>query len=260
MNDVYGPTLDALKSLSRIVLSIWILPCVVWIAADVHAQAFSYRPDRAQAVQSVSAGLTMVEFRFDGEGDPDPSFEYSGPLYGVVYTRPNLHVTLGYGVQNDVDLRMLDASLTTWGEFRLTGSEGFRLYVPIVLHSNYRRVAPEGSEDSLVDAFNVTVVGLGSGLGLAGSTPARLAFEARVMPVIGLALHAFGDSAGSSRLVDTHLQLHSPAVIGRVGLSAGYGLRVQVWNVGSSSLFPVTHDDLLDYSGTSHSLSIGVNW
>lgn len=237
-----------------------ILSCAVWSGKDLAAQTFSYRPDSRRAVQSVSIGFTSVNFRFDGDGEPEPSFAFSGGLYGLVYARPNFHVTFAYGSEDAQDLRMLDASLTTWGEFRLTGSDGTRLYVPIALHSNYRRVAPEGQEDSLIDAFNVTVIGLGTGLGFVAQPVAAVAVEARAMPIIGLALHAFGDAAGSSRLIDANLLLHSPAMIGRLGFSVGYGFRKQIWNVSASSLFPVTQNDLFDYSGTSHALSIGVNW
>ncbi len=231
-----------------------------WCGGDAAAQMFSYHPDRPRAVQSVALGRTVVDFRFRGDGVPDPSFEFAGPLYGAVYTRPNFHVAFGYGREDERDLRMLDASLTTWGEFRIAGSDVSRLYVPIALHSDYRRVARAGQEDSLVDAFNVTVIGLGTGLGFVTRSFAGMAIEGRATPIIGLALRAFGDSAGSSHLIDTHLQLHSPPIVGRLGFTAGYGYRSQRWNVRSSTLFPVTQDDLYDYTGSSHMLSIGVNW
>lgn len=224
------------------------------------AQMFSYNPDRVRAVQSVSFGYTSVDFQFSGDGTPDPSFEFAGPIYGAVYSRPNFHVAFGYGAQDDEDLRMLDASLTTWGEFRVLGSALTRLYIPIALHSSYRRVAPEGEEDSLVDAFNITVLGLGTGLGFAAQTAGGVQIEGRATPIIGLALRAFGDSAGSSRLIDTHVQVHAPGLAGRFGVSAGYGFRAQVWSISASSLFPVTQDDLFDYAGSAHSLSVGINW
>lgn len=234
--------------------------CAGWGGRDAAAQMFSYSSDRARTVQSLSFGYTSVDFRFDGGGTPNPSFEFAGPLYGAVYTRPNFHVAFGYGSEDERDLRMLDASLTTWGEFRITGSPRSRLFVPVALHSQYRRVAPDGQEDSLVDAFNITVIGLGTGLGFVTQLTEALLIEGRAMPIIGLALRAFGDSAGSSRLVDTGINVHVPTLVGRVGFSAGYGFTAQVWNISASSLFPATQDDLFDYTSTSHSLSIGVNW
>lgn len=237
-----------------------LLLCAGWGDRDVAAQMFSYSSERARTVQSVSFGYMSVDFRFDGDGTPNPSFEFAGPLYGAVYTRPNFHVAFGYGSEEERDLRIFDASLTTWGEFRLTGSLNSRLFVPIALHSQYRRVAPDGQEDSLVDAFNITVIGLGTGIGFVAQLDERLQIEGRAMPIIGLALRAFGDSAGSSRLIDTGVKVHVPTLAGRFGLSAGYGFTAQVWNISASSLFPATQDDLFDYTSTSHSLSIGVNW
>ncbi len=246
-------------------------------AGGAAAQMFSYNPDRPRAVQSISFTFTMVDFRYNGSGTPSPSFAFDGPLYGVTYSRPNFHVTLGYG--NDervdgsicdgagdcdppvIDLRMLDASITTWGEVRLTGIPGrTRLFIPIAVHTGYRRVAPDGLEDSIVDAFNITVLSIGTGIGGALELGGGLRVAVRATPMIGLALRAFGESAGSSRLFDGHLQLHAPGLVGRFGLSAAYGFRAQVWNVSASSLFPDTHDDLFDYSGASHAASVGISW
>lgn len=258
-------------------LAAFLLATVLLPVTGAAAQMFSYNPDRPRAVQSASFTYSLVDFRYDGEGSPTPSFAFEGPLYGVAYTRPNFHVTLGYGIDErsetpavcdtppcaptTVDLRMLDASITTWGEIRIAGTPGrTRLFVPIALHTGYRRVAPEGLEDSLVDAFNITVLGIGTGLGGVAELGGGFLLEARATPIIGLALRAFGESAGSSHLFDGHVQLHAPSLIGRFGLSAGYGFRGQAWNVSASTLFPDTHDDLFDYSGSMHAASIGVSW
>lgn len=259
--------------LSALLLATWLLP-----VRGAAAQMFSYNPDRPRSVQALSLTYTVVDFRFDGAGTPTPSFAFDGPLYGVTYTRPNFHVKLGYGRderldasipcedvsncgQRRIDLRMLDASITTWGEIRVTGTPGMsRLFVPIALHTGYRRVAPDGLEDSLVDAFNITVLGIGTGVGAAVELGAGLRLEARATPIVGLALRAFGESAGSSWLFDGHVQLQAPRLIGRFGLAAGYGFRAQVWNVSASQLFPTTHDDVFDYSGASHAASVGITW
>jgi hypothetical protein len=239
--------------------------CILMLAStqvsDAAAQMFSFDRERPRPVQSLSFGYTIVHFDFNGSGIPNPSFEFEGPIYGAVYTRPNMVATLGYGADDsDRDLRLLDASITTWGEFRLADSRRGRLYIPIELHTNYRRVAPEGEEDSLVDAFNITVLGLGTGLGYHLYIGDALVLDLRAMPIIGLALRAFGDSAGSSRLFDASAHLHRPRVAGRFGLSAGYGFRVQVWNVGASSLVPQGGDEIFDYAGRHHLLMLGISW
>lgn len=260
------------------ILTLLLIIATTWLyAGDASAQMFSYDPDRPRAVQSLSFGYTLVDFQFDGDGVPTRSFAFEGPLYGAVYTRPNFHVAFAYGsdertravncepgacVPQNVDLRMLDAVLTTWGEIRIAGDPGSgdRFFVPIALHSSYRRVAPEGAEDSLVDSFNITVIGLGTGVGFTKRLAEKVQLEGRATPIIGLALRAFGDSAGNSRLLDTHVQVHAVEIADRFGITAGYGFRAQLWDISASSLFPSTQNDLFDYTSTSHALSIGVNW
>ena len=230
-------------------------------ASDAAGQMFSYGINRPHAVQSVSFSYTLVDFSYAGSGTPEPSFEFEAPVYGVVYTRPNVMVSVGYGADDTArDLRLLDASIFTWGEFRLAESSRGRLYLPIVLHTNYRRVAPRGEEDSLVDAFNITAIGLGSGLGYHHRVGDALQLHLRAFPVIALALRAFGDSAGSSRLIDGGIQLHAPGLIGKFGLTAGYGFRAQAWNIGESSLVPQSSNDLFDYTGSQQVLLVGINW
>lgn len=234
------------------------------------AQQFSYgADDRPRPTQSVSFGYMLVDFTYHGEGDPSVSFAYTDPAYGVVYTRPNFQASLVTGEQaaapgagDTRPRRLLDASLTTWGEFLLhrerTGAA--RIFLPIALHSNYRRVAPEGEEDSLTEAFNVTVLGLGAGVGFDSAFGDRVTLEARALPIIGLAVRAFGDAAGSARLLDTDVQLHLGPLVGRFGLSVGYGFRTQVWSGTSSNLLQELEDDLFDYRGTHHLVRVGVNW
>lgn len=265
---------SAARALVRAAILLALLP---WPFRSAGAQMFSYNPDPPRAVQSASFTYTAVSFRYAGDGTPSPSFAFEAPLYGATYTRPNFHVTFGYGRDERpgptsgcepdpcppsvTDLRMLDASITTWGEVRIAGTPaGSRLFIPIAVHTGFRRVAPDGLEDSLVDAFNITVLGIGTGVGSALELGEGLRLEARATPMIGLALRAFGEAAGSSRLFDGHVQLHAPALIGRFGLSAAYGLRAQAWNVSASQLFPDTQDDLFDYTGMLHALSLGLNW
>ena len=244
--------------------AVLVLAATVW-SRPAAAQMFSYDVDRPQAVQSLSIGYHVIDFRHDGDSDPSVRFDYGAPAYGVVYTRPNVRASLSYGResrQGGADLRLLQAAIMTWGDLWRGGRRGADsgFSVPIALLTNYRRVAPEGSEDSLVDAFNVTVLGIGAGLSFAAPMGKKLRLAARAVPGIGLALRAFGDSAGSSYLLDGVLQLDSLRLIERFGLSASYGFRAQAWNVGASELIGEELDDLFDYSGTEHVISIGFNW
>lgn len=233
------------------------------IRADpAQAQMFSYAVDRPQAVQSLSFIYQIIDFRYAGGGDPPIRFDFEAPAYGVLYTRPNLRAAVSYGRDsraNEPHVTLLQAAITTWGDLWL-GARASGLSVPIGIMSNYRRVVPEGSEDSLVDAFNVTVLGLGAGLSYAADLGDRLRLAVRAMPGIGLAVRAFGDSAGSSYLLDGAVDLHSIQIAGRFGISASYGYRVQVWNLAASDLLLEQTGDLLDYGGSEHTVGIGVNW
>lgn len=230
------------------------------------AQMFSFRGDRTRAAQAVSVGFYLIDFAFDGDEEPLFSFDFNDSAYGLVYSRPNLVVTFALGDQqadgDQESLRLLDLSLTTWGEMLLAGQgDGqTRLFVPIVLFSNYRRVAPRGRNAEGLEAFNVTVLGLGVGLGLSRAFGEAALFEARAHPVFGLASSSFVDALGTARLLDADALLHLRRLFGRIGLSLGYGFRLQAWNVNASDLFPDVTDDLFDYKGSQHLFRVGLHW
>lgn len=240
------------------------------ISQAATAQQFSYGGDERRAIQSLSFGYTALDFQYNGGGTPHVSFAFSEPAYGAVYTRPNLFASVAFGEQAAIDtsfggrpLRLVDVRLTTWGEFFLTrpGAPGRpRLFLPIALHTDYRRVSRKGDENSLTEAFNITVLGAGTGLGFESALGKRAVFEARATPMIGLALRNFGDSAGSSWLVDTDAQLHLGPLAGRLGLSLGYAFRYQAWNIAASSLLGEVTQDLFDYTDLHHVFRVGINW
>lgn len=260
------PRLALLPACGLMLLGLLLLPA----PQAASAQMFTYGMREDGPTQSLSAAYTLIDFSYNGDAEPSALFAFSEPVYGVAYTRPNFHATFAYGTQPPAagsldarEMRLLDASLTTWGELNLMPgavAEGGRLFVPIAIHSNYRRVSPEGSENSLADAFNVTVLGLGVGAGFEGRFGDRVVLEARALPVIGLALRQFNDSAGSARLLDTDVQLHLGRLIDRFGLSVGYGFRTQVWNVSASELLAEADEDFFDYRGRQHTFRVGVNW
>ncbi len=236
------------------------------MAGTASAQRFSLRSG-AQAVQSISVGYYALNFEFNGDTDPLFVFDFDQPAYGLVYTRPHFMATLAYGTQSPdgegrQDLSLLDLSLTTWGELRLQGqgAGATRVYVPIVLYGNHRRVSPRAEGESILDAFNITVLGLGAGLALDRTFGQKAFFEARANPVIGLATSSLTDAFGTAYLIDADTQLHLAGLFGRLGLSFGYTFRYQVWNINASDIFADATDDLFDYKGLLHLVRVGVNW
>lgn len=250
-----------------------LLPVTVFLTATVallasaspaSAQRFGF--GNAGQVQALSVGYYVIDFEFDGDGEPAFLFNFDQPAYGVVYSRPNILITGALGEQSADDdhesLRLIELSLTTWGELYLSGlgSPSTRVYIPIVLYTHYRRVEARGDEGGSLDDFNVTVIGIGGGLGLGRAFGDNILFEARTQPVIGLASSAFADAFGSSYLVDADVQLHLARLFSKVGLSLGYTYRWQVWNVNTSNLFPDETDNLFDYRGQQHLFRVGLNW
>ena len=250
--------------MARLFTTVTGLAVLLLLAPQASAQGFFDGSRRA--VQSVGAAVFLIDFEFAGDEDPLFSFDYTAPAYGVVYTRPNFVLTAGYGQQQADDdeqeaLRLLDVAVSTWGAlYGAQLGEGTRGFIPIVLFSNYRRVAPRGSGDSLTDAFGVTVLGLGAGVGLTQFVGEYGMLEVRVHPVFGLASSSLTDAIGSARLLDADAQLHLGRVFRRAGLSLGYTFRLQVWNVNASNLFPDLTEDLFDYRGRQHLVRLGINW
>ncbi|MDX1548756.1 MAG: hypothetical protein R3247_17290, partial [Rhodothermales bacterium] len=186
----------------------------------------------------------------------------------LAYSRPNVFIAAAYGRQDGSadaeDLRLIDLSLDTWGRLLNRplggGTAGqTHFFVPVLLFSNYRSVAPTSDDEVITEGFNVTTLGLGAGVGLA-HTGRRVQAEARAHPGLGLATSSLTDALGHARLAGADVQLHLARLFGRAGLTLGYAVRVQVWNVNASNLFPELTDDLFDYRGTQHLLRAGINF
>jgi hypothetical protein len=252
----------------RALLGLLLLTAVLCLPRSATAQLFSYTAERPRVVQSVTFGYYLVDFQFDGDVAPSVSFDYVDPAYGITYTRPNVQISVLLGDQRrdpeagESGLRLLDFALFTWAELYLAPGEqprSTRFFLPIILHSNYRRVAQKQNPALALDAFNVTVLGLGTGIGLKGKYGERVQLEARATPILGFALRAFGDAAGSTYLLDSDVQVHIGPITQGLGITFGYGFRYQVWNVNASDLFAEISDDF-DYRGLQHVFRVGVNW
>ena len=233
-----------------------------------YGQLFSYERESPRPTQSLTAVIAPIDFNYDGDETPTERFDFADLAWGVQYTRPSLHVAVLYGTHvpdghpDDDRLRLIDASLSTWGEIGLSGTRSGgvnRLFIPIVLHSNHRRVALASEAETSVDAFSITVIGIGTGLGFNGQFGSAQ-LEVRATPIIGLATRSFGDASGSSTQFDGDVMLHLGPFVGRMGLSIGYAYRSQRWNVGSSDLLQDASDDFFDYAGSQHLLRAGISF
>jgi hypothetical protein len=234
------------------------LPGLTPHVASAQPHAFAEGP-----TQAVSAGFFLIDFTFAGDVRPDPVFDFTEPAFGLTYARPNFFATFAFGNQSGAagedDLRLLDFSMLVWGEvepFRFEKESRARFFVPIALHSGYRRVSRQGARDNLLDAFEVSVLGLGGGAGFEVRGKG-VRVEGRALPVIGLAFRSFGNSTGLSTFFDADLQVHLGPFADAFGLTLGYGFRLQRWNPGGSGL---VSGDFFDYSGSQQLFRVGVNW
>lgn len=262
------------RSFAPVLLTSLVLLVAALCPSAAHAQRGRYGQGGPRSAQALAAGLWQIDFAYNGRSDTlARRYDYAGAAYGVVFTRPNFLASFAVGnsapdpaiQEPGEDLRLIDAALFTWADLYtlLESGEGQRrLTIPLALHSSYRRVAQalEEEEDEITDAFGVTVFGLGTGLVFTGELGRSAFVEARAMPVIGLATRSIGDANGTARLLDLDAQLHLGPIAGRLGLSAGYNFRWQVWNVGTSDLFEAFAPDYFDYKGTHHGFRVGVSF
>ena len=231
---------------------------------EARAQLFSYGRLAQPRAGAIALVWQTVDFQPEGGVPEEGAPAFTGPAYGILYLRGNLSASVAYGPENmtgDHNARLLDISIETWNRLFTVGkSKAARLYIPLTLHSNYRRVAVTGEADAPFSSFQVTVLGLGAGLGGSAERGQKIRFAARAAPVLGVALQSFGGSTGISWLVDAGARLHVREVFGRMGVSAGYGFRVQAWRAGDANLFLETGAARLDHRGSRHSVALGLNW
>ncbi|HEX7071868.1 MAG TPA: hypothetical protein VF190_13730 [Rhodothermales bacterium] len=245
-----------------------LLASATLFAGPARAQLFSYDREAPRPTQAVAFIYVPVDFNYTGGGEPIDRFDFDDVAYGLQYTRPGLQIAVMLGNHRppgataDEDLQLIDASLFTWGEIGLTrelSGGANRIFIPIALHSGHRRVAVEDEAETAIDAFSVTVIGIGTGVGF-NLEHGMMQVVARATPAIGIATRSFGDATGSSTLFDGDVSLHIGPLIGRFGLHFGYAYRSQRWNVGSSDLLEDVAEDYFDYSGSTHLVRAGISF
>lgn len=214
-----------------------------------------------ETYQSVAPAFVGVNFTFDGGTLPESSFEFTEPAWGIVYARPGLAFSVARGVQKsseDHDLTLFDALLLGYGAFRPFRSESrsLEILVPVGLSSGYRKVSRD-SEDAVIQAFEFTTFSIGAGLGLIHSTE-HTNLLVRAMPFYGLATRSIGNDTGSTTTLDADVELGIGPFTDRFGITLGYGFRWQKWNLKASALFEGISREAFDYSGTMHTVRIGL--
>ena len=258
MNRTSHPA-DIRTSVSRVVVHVACVTLLSLMPISTHAQ-ISYGGG-PEAHQSIAPAYIGVDFTFDGGELPESSFEFTEPVWGVVFTRPGLLLSAARGVQkaqDDDDLTFIDALLLGYGAFRPFRSEtrAFELLIPIGLSSGYRQVSRD-SDTAVIEAFEFTTLSIGTGVGIAHVTD-RTNLLIRAMPFYGLATRSIGNENGSTTTFDADVELGLGPFTDRFGVTLGYGFRWQKWNLEASAFFEGISNETFDYSGTMHTLRVGL--
>lgn len=246
-----------------------LLPAVV-----ATAQPFSFGTEEPE--RAVSVGLTFVDFVYNGDDAPEVRFDYTHPAYTLVFTRPNLYASVAYGRGDAVtppgapfvadDVRLLDALFTSWGTFapfERLATGPVQLYVPVALHFSYRRVRERNIGEDVTNSLDMSVLGLGAGVGFRGRAGSALV-TLRATPGLGFATRSFDNAPGWSRWLDGTAQIHLLQLADRFGIAAGYTFRWQVWDLRDVD-FNVPAEvapegALFDYRSIDHGVRLGVTF
>ena len=256
---------------ARLRVGQYVLSCLLLLIGFpqlASGQMFSYEADRPRQGQALSLGYILMDFAYDGEGDPQPRLDFDAPVYALRYARSGFDLSVAFGRQDASEpegqsrLSLIDATLMIYGGIPLTGRGNFRnrIYLPILVYSGYRTVGRDLRGELTNELFNFTALGIGTGLGFSSQLGDLINLEARATPVLALALRSFEGSAGTSRLFDASVDLHILELVNQFGLSIGYGFRVQSWDINASDLAFDLDDNTFDYRATEQVIRIGVNW
>lgn len=251
--------------------------CVLLLVIPVgvaFGQSFP-RAQREAPQQALALTVDLINFQYAGEATPAVRFDYSGPALGLTYSRPNLLIAGVYGPPSSAALdtakaSLIDLSLSTWGRVPLAPRSPdektrSRLYLPVGLLSNYRRVRQSDAPDSLNgDEFSVTTLGLTAGLGVESHLRKGTVLQARLTPGLGFATRSFGDASGLTTLLDSDVQVSFGPVAGHYAISVGYGFRYMDWHLRVRRFLlsgaAVGPRDFYDYRTLQHGFRVGVGF
>ena len=239
--------------MSRVVIAVACLMVVMLLMAAPEA---AWAQPSALGAHSLSAAYVAVDFSYTGKVDAPARFDYAAPALGLSYVHGNMRAMAFVSGTSD-GVRLVDFSGTTSRTFKPlrvqvgTTSIGF----PVSLAAGYRRAMRADTE-----AYNATSVGLGFGVALESALTTRVLLDVRATPVFGLASSTLTDAFGFSYLLESDADLHVRNIFARLGLSFGYSVRYQVWNINASKIFFGPADDIFDYRGLHYVFRLGVNF
>lgn len=218
----------------------------------------------------LSIGYSAVDFTYSGDELPPDFYDFVNPAVSLIYTRPNVRAMLTYGTQdreigNDRigGRALLEGSFSTWVPLwspipSLSGGPA-RFYIPVLAHLDGRRVSQDSDVESIINEYNFTVLGLGTGVAFSGVW-GTTGLDARLTPIVGYASRSFGDATGFSYQVEGSLDVHLGRLFGELGLVAGYFFRYQEYDINRGQVFLQLANDVLNYTNIQHTVHLGVTF
>ncbi len=213
---------------------------------------------------TVGISYSMIDFAFVRDDAEDASFSFEDPAYGVFYSRPGFSVSVMRGVSSvgdDEDLKLLDGAIAGWVSirpFKDLQDKSLDVFFPVGISSDYRKMTKKGGPTD-ADVFEVTVLAIGVGLGIAtGIAGSDLLF--RAMPSYGIASRSFGNDTGSSAVLTADVEWASGLINDRFGVFFSYGYRWQKWTLSALSLPGGADAGDFKYEGSHHSFQVGITF
>ena len=240
-----------------VILIGWALACPT--------DAFS-QPRRPGGVPSQGVGPMVMIYTFaPDEGATFSRFDLDQAIPGLVYAGSGFLISIARGSSADqmdgvaTDLEFTDFSLRLRSDLvRRPLSKRVAVAVPVLLVSTYRRVRSE-QDRVFREVFEHTAAGVGSGVAFTYAGRA-LRVETRATPAIGFTTRSFGNSIGRFLAAEIDIQATVPQIYRRLGLAVGYGWGWQQWHVSGIEALVSAGSGKVDYSGTAHTIRIGVAW
>ena len=223
------------------------------------------RGQQANGVQDIpgtSAGIIVqsTDFRFDGTVPSEVAFRFDGLAYGLFYKREAVQMMVTRGAQsigpND-DLVLTDFTLSGLAKIRpwdKKGNSKIEPFFPVGLQSNYRRIK-RTQENVEIDAFEYTVVAIGSGLGVAMPL-GKGRLVSKGMAFYGIANRSFSNNTDTSAIVEASVVWSSVRLTERFGFEVGYNYRWQKWYSDIGQLTGSSYN----FIGSHHAVQVGLSF
>lgn len=234
---------------------------VVFLCAVV-ASALAQNNNVRLEIPGTSAGVIVqsTDFRFDGTAPSEVVFQIDGLAYGVFYNRGPVFMRVVRGTEsigNNDNLVLTDftlsgsAAIQPWKD---KTNQQWSVFFPIGLQSNYRRIKrTQGNAE--IDAFEYTVVAIGSGIGL--DTPlANGLLTGKGMGYFGIANRSFSYDTDTSAILEASLVWSSVRLTERFGISVGYNYRWQKWYSDLGEISGSSYN----FVGSHHAFQVGLSF